>query len=207
MKIKVITQAAIKINSNDKVIYFDPYNIEEESHDADYIFITHDHYDHYDEKSINKIKKDTTKIIVPICLRGKVHNLLIEGYRYYSIDDLKFLTIPSYNIDKQFHPREKYYVGYLIELEGKKLYIMGDTDRTLEADQTKCDICFVPIGGTYTMNVDEAASFINDLKPSVTIPIHYGSIVGDKSLGEEFKNKVGTNIKVEILMGEKEYDY
>jgi len=200
VKINIITQSAIKINSGDKVIYFDPYNIVDESHDADYIFITHDHYDHYDEKSIEKIKKDTTKIIVPLCLKDKEHSLLIEGYRYYGIDDLEFYTIPSYNINKQFHPREKYYIGYLLELEGKKLYIMGDTDRTLEADGVKCDICFVPIGGTYTMDVDEAVSFINDLKPEVAIPIHYGSIVGDKSLGEEFKNKVDKNIKVEIYI-------
>ena len=185
MKINIITQAAIKINSGDKVIYFDPYNIVDESHDADYIFITHDHYDHYDEKSIEKIKKDTTKIIVPLCLKDKEHSLLIEGYRYYGIDDLEFYTIPSYNINKQFHPREKYYIGYLLELE---------------ADGVKCDICFVPIGGTYTMDVDEAVSFINDLKPEVAIPIHYGSIVGDKSLGEEFKNKVDKNIKVEIYI-------
>ena len=206
MKINIITQSAIKIESNNKIIYFDPYNIKDELHDADYIFITHDHYDHYDEKSIDNIKKDTTKIIVPLCLKDKEHNLLIEGYRYYAIDDIKFSTIPSYNIDKQFHPREKYYIGYLLELEGKKLYIMGDTDRTLEADNVKCDICFVPIGGTYTMNVDEATDFINDLKPEIAIPIHYGSIVGDKSLGEEFKSKVDDNIRVEVLMGEKEYD-
>lgn len=206
MKINVITQSAIRIESNNKVIYFDPYNIKEKSNDADYIFITHDHYDHYDEESIKNISKDNTKIILPMCLKDKEHNLLIEGYRYYGIDDLKFTTVPSYNINKPFHPREKYYIGYIIELEGKKLYIMGDTDRTSEADAVKCDICFVPIGGTYTMNVDEAIDYINDLKPELAIPIHYGSIVGDISLGEEFKNKVNKEIKVELLMGEKEYD-
>ena len=200
MTIDVITQSAIKINSNNKTIYFDPYNIEEELHDADYIFITHDHYDHYDKKSIENIKKDTTKIIVPLCLKDKEHNLLIEGYRYYAIDDIKFSTIPPYNINKAFHPREKYYIGYLLELEGKKLYIMGDTDRTLESDNVKCDICFVPIGGTYTMNVDEASDYINYIHPEVAIPIHYGSIVGDKSLGEEFKNKVDKKIKVELYI-------
>ena len=200
MKINVITQAAIKINSEGKTIYFDPYGIKDELHDADYIFITHDHYDHYDEVSINNIKNDNTKIIVPLCLKNKEHNLLIEGYRYYEIDGIKFTTVPSYNINKPFHPRENYYIGYNIELEGKKLYIMGDTDRTSEAESQKCDICFVPIGGTYTMNVDEAVDYINTIKPSVAIPIHYGSIVGDVSLGEEFKNKVDKDIEVELYI-------
>ena len=56
MKIDVNTQSSIKI-TDDKVIYIDPYKIDEELHDADFIFITHDHYDHFDVKSINNIKK------------------------------------------------------------------------------------------------------------------------------------------------------
>ena len=120
----------------------------------------------------------------------------------YEIDGIKFSTVPSYNMDKPFHPREKYYVGYNILLEDKYYYIMGDTDRTPEAEQVKANICFVPIGGTYTMDVDEAADYINTVKPELAIPIHYGSIVGDPSLGKEFKEKVNKEIKVEIKIGE-----
>lgn len=197
MKIEVLGHASIKL-SGDKIIYFDPYNIKDEMHDADYIFITHDHYDHYDEKSINKIRNDKTKIIVPNCLKDKEYNLLVDGYRMYGIDDIKFVTVPSYNIDKSFHPREKYYVGYNVLLEDKYYYIMGDTDRTPEALQVKCDVCFVPIGGTYTMDAYEGAKFINEIKPKLAIPIHYGEIVGDKNLGEEFKKNVNEDIEVEI---------
>ena len=200
MKINVNTQASIRIESEGKVIYFDPFKIEDEVHDADYIFITHDHYDHYDEDSINNVKNDNTKIIVPMCLKNKPFNLLIEGYRMYGIDDIKFNTVPSYNKLKPFHPRSKYYVGYVVELEGKKVYVMGDTDRTSEADATKCDICFVPIGGTYTMDVDEAIEYINFIKPELAIPIHYGSIVGDLSLGEKFKESIDSDIKVELYI-------
>ena len=197
MKIEVLGHASIKL-SGDKIIYFDPYNIKDEMHDADYIFITHDHYDHYDEKSINKIRNDKTKIIVPNCLKDKEYNLLVDGYRMYGIDDIKFVTVPSYNIDKSFHPREKYYVGYNVLLEDKYYYIMGDTDRTPEAMNVKTDICFVPIGGTYTMDAYEGAEFINEIKPKLAIPIHYGEIVGDKNLGEEFKKNVNEDIEVEI---------
>ena len=203
MKINVNTQASIRIESEGKVIYFDPFKIEDEVHDADYIFITHDHYDHYDEDSINNVKNDNTKIIVPMCLKNKPFNLLIEGYRMYGIDDIKFNTVPSYNKLKPFHPRSKYYVGYVVELEGKKVYVMGDTDRTSEADAVECDICFVPIGGTYTMNINDAVDYINTLKPEKVIPIHYGSIVGDINLGEEFKNRIDKDIEVELYIKEK----
>ena len=200
MKIDVFTQAAIKM-VGDKVIYFDPYLIKDEYHDADYIFITHDHYDHYDEESINNIKNDNTKIILPMCLKDKPNDLVVEPNKEYEIDGIKFKTIPSYNIEKQFHPREKEYVGYLIELEGLTYYIMGDTDVTSEALEVTPDVCFVPIGGKFTMDYEEAVDYINEINPKKVIPIHYGSIIGDITLGKEFKEKINKNIEVEIKIG------
>lgn len=199
MKIEVLEHASVKLSS-DKIIYFDPYDIKEEYHDADYIFITHDHYDHYDEESIYKIRKDSTKIIVPTCLKEKENYLVVEPNKKYQIDNLNFETVPAYNINKDFHKKEKQYVGYNLNLEDKYFYIMGDTDRTPESDNVKADICFVPIGGKYTMDINEAICYINNLKPTKAIPIHYGKIIGDKSLGEEFKNNINKEIEVEILI-------
>ena len=205
MKIEVIHHASIKF-TGDKVIYFDPYKIDEELHDADYIFITHDHYDHYDPESIEKIRNDRTKIIVPLCLKDKEHNLLVDGYRMYGIDDIKFVSVPSYNINKDFHPMNKYYVGYNILLNDKYYYIMGDTDATDEALQVRCDVCFVPIGGKFTMDYLEASDFINKLKPKKVVPIHYGMIVGDNDLGQKFKEKINKGIEVKDLIGGENYD-
>ena len=199
MKIEVLHHASIKLTGT-KTIYIDPYNILEDTHDADYIFITHDHYDHYDPESINKISKPTTKIIVPKCLEHENNSLVVLPGNEYKIDDIFFKTIPSYNTNKEFHPREKNYVGYNILLEDKYYYIMGDTDRTPEADAVNTNICFVPIGGVYTMDVSEAIQYINDLKPEMAIPIHYGTIVGDKSLGIEFKNNINNEIETKIMI-------
>ena len=204
MKIKVFNQADIKIEST-KNIYFDPYQIKEEFHDADYIFITHDHYDHYDEESIKNIMKSETMIVVPERLKERVSKLttnyfLVSPNEKYNLADLSFETTFSYNIDKPFHPKEKGYVGYKIKLEDKHLYIMGDTDYLEENLHMTCDICFIPIGGTYTMDVQEAAAYINELKPELAIPIHYGSIVGDLSLSKQFIDLVNPDIKVEVYI-------
>ncbi len=204
MRINVFTQSAVKIES-DKNIYFDPYQIKENYHDADYIFITHDHYDHYDESSIKNIQKESTIIIAPVCLKEKVaqltdNYLLVSPDKKYDLADISFETTFSYNINKQFHPKEKAYVGYKIKIENKYLYIMGDTDSIKENQNIKCDICFVPIGGTYTMDVKEAANYINTINPSVAIPIHYGSIVGNINLYKEFIDLVNPNIKVEVYI-------
>ena len=202
MKIEVLSHASVKL-IGEKVIYFDPYDIKEEVHDADYIFITHDHYDHYDEKSIEKVRKEDTKIIVPTCLKDKECDLVVEPNQEYQIDFLSFQTIPSYNTKASFHPKEANYVGYNLLMNGVYYYIMGDTNRTSESDQVKTDVCFVPIGGTYTMDVLEAVDYINALKPKIAIPIHYGKIVGDITLGEEFKEKINEDIEVRLLIKER----
>lgn len=146
MQIEVFTQSAIKITTT-KNIYFDPYQIKNKYHDADYVFITHDHYDHYDEESLRNILKETTIIITPECLEDRVKNITknyitVLPEKSYSVGELSFETIPSYNTNKPFHPKEKLYVGYKVKIEDKYFYIMGDTDITNETLKVKCDICF-----------------------------------------------------------------
>ena len=204
MNIKVYNHASIKLQNN-KVIYFDPYNLESNENDADYIFITHDHYDHFDPKSIQKVIKEDTIIVVPTSLEEKAKQLtkniqVVKPNNSYKLDNLSFQTIPSYNINKDFHKKKYNYVGYNVLIDGLYYYIMGDTDRTKETDKINADVIFVPIGGTFTMNYQEAASYINDKKPTKVIPIHYGSIVGDKSLGNSFKDLIDKNIEVEIYI-------
>lgn len=202
MNIKVLNHASIKMTGQ-KTIYFDPYQLMEEYHDADIIFITHDHYDHYEESSIKNAMTDKTILVVPTSLEEQARTLstnliLVEPNKTYTIDDILVDVIPSYNTNKDFHPKEKNYVGYNITIDDTKYYVMGDTDRTGEADSVQTDICLVPIGGTYTMNVDEAVAYINDLKPKKVIPIHYGTVAGDKSFGNTFKEKINNEIKVEV---------
>ena len=102
------------------------------------------------------------------------------------IEGIKFETIAAYNTNKQFHPKENGWVGYIIELEGTRYYIAGDTDITEENRKIKCDVAFVPVGGTYTMDFKEAASLVNEIKPQVAIPTHYGSVVGSTQDATDF---------------------
>lgn len=204
MNIEVYNQASIKI-IGEKTVYFDPYQLTDEKHDADIIFITHDHYDHFEKESIKKALGENTILVIPKLLEEEAKTiteniLVVEPNKNYIISNVNIETIPSYNIQAPFHPKEKGYVGYNIELDNTKYYIMGDTDKTIEAENVKTDICLVPIGGTYTMDVDTASDYINKIKPKKAIPIHYGSLVGDRSLGIDFKNKINKEIEVEILI-------
>ena len=206
MEITINTQSSIKLKDN-IIIYFDPYLIKEQTNDADYIFITHDHYDHLDLPSINNILKDTTKIIIPSSITNSLIDLnneliLVEPNDNITVDDINIKTIKSYNINKPYHPKDKNYLGYIITYNNKTYYIMGDTDIVPEIDNIKCDVLFIPIGGKFTCDYQEAAEYVNKIKPSIVIPIHYGTIVGDISLGESFKELIDKDIEVILKLGE-----
>ena len=205
--IEVFCHSSIKINKG-KVIYVDPFRINKNYNDADIIFITHDHFDHYSEEDIEKVRKTDTTIVAP---EGLLTKLLKKGFKTkniitvipdkeYIVEGIEFTTVPAYNLNKQFHPRKNNWVGYIINLEQYKYYIAGDTDITEENTKIKCDVAFVPVGGTYTMNYKEAADLINEIKPKIAVPIHYGSIVGTKQDAINFIKLLHPEIKGIILM-------
>ena len=207
--IEVLYHSSIKINKG-KTIYLDPFKIAQNYHDADIIFLTHDHYDHYSENDIDKVIKEDTVIIAPeelltkLLRRGykKDYIITVDPEETDMVEGIRFETIPAYNVDKQFHPKENGWVGYIVELNGIRYYIAGDTDITEENKKVKCDVAFVPVGGTYTMDFKEAAYLINEIKPKIAVPIHYGSVVGTKQDATDFARLMHPEIKCEILMKE-----
>ena len=121
-----------------------------------------------------------------------------KSNKTYDINGLEFKTIPAYNINKPFHPKENNWVGYLLNYNNKTYYIPGDTDITEENKKIDCDIALVPVGGTYTTTYSEAAELVNKLKPKIAIPIHYAEIVGNKEDAIKFEENVNNSIKVDI---------
>lgn len=203
-EIKVLKHSSIRIQNGSTILYIDPYQIEEETHDANYIFITHSHYDHFSKEDIKKIKKEDTQIITVASsekeakqLVGEDHVLIVQPNKSYSIKEIAFETYPAYNINKTYHPKENNWVGYLFKINGKRIYIAGDTDHLPELEKVFCDIALVPIGGTYTMTAEEAADLVNKMDVKKVIPTHYGCIVGKKEDANIFQEKVKTK-QVEI---------
>lgn len=205
--IEVLYHSCIRMNK-EKMIYIDPYHIEKNYNDADMIFITHDHYDHYSEEDMDKVRKNNTIFIVPENLLNKLikkgindENIItLDPGDAENIDGIKVEAIHSYNIDKPFHPKENNWLGYVIEIDDVRYYIAGDTDITEENKIIKCDVAFVPVGGTYTMNFSEAAQLVNIIKPKIAVPIHYGSVVGTKQDATDFIKLLYPTTKGIILM-------
>lgn len=206
--VEVLCHSSIKIKDKNNIVYIDPFKIDNDYNDADFIFITHDHYDHYSEEDINKVVNNDTIIVVPDGLITKLMQIginkdkiiVVEPNKKYSVKGINFETVPAYNINKKFHPKENGWVGYLINLNNTVYYIAGDTDITEENRNVKCDVALVPVGGTYTMDYKEAATLINEIKPQIAVPIHYGSIVGTKQDAINFTQLLNKSIKGIILM-------
>ena len=185
---------------NSRIIYIDPYNIREDSKKADVILLTHSHYDHCSIEDMNKIIKDGTRIVMTADCQSNIARFdvpikmeVIGPGQEINLLGMKISAVPSYNVDKHFHSKEEHWVGYLIKIGKVLIYHAGDSDLIPEMHKLtghkKRGVDFVallPIGGRFTMSAEEAAEAAKIIKPTIAIPMHYGSIVGSQEDAEEF---------------------
>jgi L-ascorbate metabolism protein UlaG (beta-lactamase superfamily) len=196
------------VEGEGKRIYIDPYKVEGEK--ADIIMITHPHYDHCSVEDINKIVKDGTVIVIPADCQSKIARLegvdmkILGAGQSLDIDGVKIGAIPAYNINKEFHPRDEGWLGYVIKINDTVLYHAGDTDKIPEMDklQGKVGVALLPVSGVYTMTAEEAASAASVIRPSLAIPMHWGSVTGDENDAKRFVELCEeARIMAEILEG------
>lgn len=212
--IKWLGHASFEItDSNNKKIYFiDPYHLPDGvSEKADLIFITHAHHDHLSEGDIDHLLKDNTIVVAtPDSLEtlkiSQGQKFAVEPNQEYDLDGVKFETVPAYNIDPEkqnFHPKSNKWVGYILNVNDMRIYHAGDCDFMPEMKEfasKNLDIAMLPIGGQFTMDVDEAIQAANAISAKTTIPMHYRGLLKEKSQEAEEKFKAGvTNSKVLIL--------
>ena len=128
-------QSSIRIISTSK-LYFDPFNLPNEPHDADIIFITHEHYDHFSFKDIDKAANEKTIYAFPVGMKATMLKHDIPEEQIYPlvpgqtalIAGLPIQTVAAYNINKPFHPKSNGWLGYVVTVDNSRIYICGDTD-------------------------------------------------------------------------------
>lgn len=210
--IRVFTQSAIRIQSKDgMVIYLDPFSLTdaEAAHDADYVLITHAHYDHFSPEDIARVAGDHTELVAPASMGAEVARVadeigatavhLLQAGGRLELPGVSVEAVPAYNVEPErlgMHPQTNGWLGYALTVDGVRYYAAGDTDQNPDNEQVTCDVALVPIGGTYTCDPHQAAAFVNALHPKTVVPIHYGSIVGVPENFDEFASEVAAGIEV-----------
>jgi L-ascorbate metabolism protein UlaG (beta-lactamase superfamily) len=189
--------------TGEKVIYTDPFKIKKKD-TADIILITHEHYDHCSPGDVEKISSPQTVIVAPADCSEKLAGdaRVVKPGDVIEVAGIRIEAVPSYNTNKKFHTKERGWVGYIFTLGGKRIYIAGDTDRIPEMKDFKADIALLPVSGTYVMTAEEAVMAALDIRPSVAIPMHYGSIVGTDADAAKFAE--GLKGKIEVLVLKEE---
>lgn len=203
VEIELIGHASFRISTENKIIYIDPYIMPKELKKADVIFITHEHFDHCAPENVEKLIKNDGIVVAPKDCAQKLkgmETIIIGPDEQKEVKGIKFETLAAYNLNKNFHVKKTGWVGYIITINGVKIYHAGDTDFIPEMKKLRnIDVALIPIGGTYTMDEKEAAEAVNTIRPKIVIPMHYNTLKETKKNPKDFEKLVESGIEVKIL--------
>ncbi len=188
--------------TGEKVIYIDPWQLAKGER-ADVILITHGHHDHCSPEDVAKIQSPQTAVLATADCAAKLGGQVqvVRPGERLTVQGVAIETVPAYNVGKAFHPKQNDGVGYIVTLNGLRIYHAGDTDHTPEMDAVRADVALLPVGGKYTMAAGEAAAAANAIQPRAAVPMHWGRIVGSRRDAEQFQKQA--RVPVQVLEAEE----
>lgn len=197
-----IGHASFRIESAVR-IYLDPWKLQQ-TPPADLILVTHGHRDHLSPEDIARIATPGTVIVIAAPYADQLHGdvrPLMAG-QSITVGEVAIEAVPSYNTNKPNHPRSAGNVGFIVEVGGRRIYHAGDTDLIPEMSSFRCDVALLPIGGKYTMDVEEALEAVGRIRPKVAIPMHWGDIVGSAKDAERFRSGMPEGVQAALMTPE-----
>lgn len=166
--------SSVRIRRAGIEVHVDPIGLDDEG-EADYILLTHPHYDNFSEDDIARVRTPETVVIAPATMK----KLLADADHFMrpgdmlQLEGLDVLAVPAYNLDKRYHPAENGWLGYVFTIGGVTFYHSGDTDFIDEMHSVRCDVAFLPVDGHYTMDAEGAAKAAEACGASVVVPVRW----------------------------------
>jgi L-ascorbate metabolism protein UlaG (beta-lactamase superfamily) len=192
---------AFLLRAGGKNIYFDPFKLGTGLPPADIICVSHEHYDHCSPADVHLIQQPSTLIVAEAKaaaqLKGKIM-ILAPGERR-EVEGITIETVPAYNTNKLFHPQSNRWLGFILTVDGVRVYHAGDTDYIPEMKDIRADIALLPVSGTYVMTAEEAAQAAIAVGARIAVPMHYGAVVGTTDDADRFAATLAGRVRVEIL--------
>ena len=184
--------------AQEQVIYIDPWKITNTPHDASLILVSHNHYDHYSPADIERLITPQTQLYASTDALSQTPDAqAIKPGETIELPDIRVRAVPAYNPNKKFHPKANNWLGFVVEIGGKNIYYAGDTDLIEEMNSLgPIDLALLPVGGTYTMDADEASQAVDRIKPTRAIPYHWGDIVGNQDDAERFAQQASCEVSI-----------
>ncbi len=194
--------SSIRIRRAGIEVHVDPLNVSDDS-EADYVLLTHPHYDNFSEDDIARVRDTETVIVAPATMKkqlAEVDHFMRPG-DMLQLDGLDVLAVPAYNVDKKFHTPQDGWLGYVFSVGGTTFYHAGDTDFVPSMFGIRCDVAFLPCGGHYTMDVTEAARAGEACGAEVIVPIHWGEPHGTLEEVERLNELFSGEVQILERMG------
>jgi L-ascorbate metabolism protein UlaG (beta-lactamase superfamily) len=209
IRVHPVSHASFVMTTPGLVIYNDPVNgaaAYESLPAPDLILVTHEHGDHFVVDTLNGIVGENTRLVVNPAVFGMLPEDLkaratgLANGESTEIGGVSIEAVPAYNTTEdrlKYHPQGRDN-GYVLEIDGMRVYIAGDTEdipemRALES----IDIAFVPMNLPYTMSVEQAAAGVAAFAPKHVYPYHYN----DSDVGVFADLVAESGAAIEVVMG------
>ena len=188
------------IKGDGKAIVIDPFQVKK-CEPADVILVTHEHYDHCSPEDIQKVQEASTVIVTEADSAKKLSGdvRVVQPGDKLTVSGIQIEAVPAYNTNKNFHPKQNGWLGFVLIVNGVRIYHAGDTDLIPEMDSIKADIALLPVSGTYVMTAEEAVEAAKIIKPKLVIPMHYDAIVGSADDARRFRDALAGTCEVVVL--------